>query len=167
MGFDYYTDDRLEGYELACELIRHGATSQQIAENLGVSDKCVYNWRRRIGIGTREQIETYDDPEEMERKLEKLKSYNGIYISGNYIKDKNTKEERLIKLFEEGKNATQISAELGISINTVLRWIKKAGCEQKIEKQPPHACWAAKWCKEWDDFMKSLKRPLRRKVADK
>lgn len=47
MTFDYYTGKRLEGFELACELMRHGASAKQISEKLDISKETAYKWRKK------------------------------------------------------------------------------------------------------------------------
>lgn len=161
MAFEYYTGERLEGYELACDLIIHGASAKQVSSILGVSDKCVYNWRRRLDIGPREQVVSYAEPDEMERKLEKLKEYSGVFTSGKYVKNKEGVTERFKEMVAAGKHSKEISEELGISRTTVSRWRQINGVVPEAEKLPQHGHFYEEWCKEWDDFISRLKRPLR------
>lgn len=170
MTFDYYTGKRLEGFELACELMRHGASAKQISEKLDISKETAYKWRKKIGLAPGEQVETYPDPDEMNRKLELLKGYQGIFGTGPYIENKDEKIKKAKELYEKGYSARKIGRELGVTAKCVIRWLQILGCkefEKKKEKELPKGLWAENWCKEWDDFMKSLKRPLMIKVVDK
>lgn len=165
-----YTGKRLEGYNLACELIRHGASVKQISESMNLTTECIYGWKKRIGMCDKEYVESYSDPDEMQRKLELLKNYKGVFGTGPYIENKEEKMEKVKDMIEKGYSATKISEEMEIHLTTVRRWIKSMGLHydaRKQEKELPKGKWVEAWCKEWDDFMKSLKRPLTIKEVDK
>ena len=170
MSFDYYEGKRKEGFELACELMLHGATARQVSENLGISKECAYKWRKRMMIDSAEQLEECFDSDEMKKKLELLKSYQGIWCTGPYIENKDEKMKKAKELYEKGYSVRRIGRELGVTARAAERWLQTIGCkcvENKKEKELPKGLWVEKWCKEWDEFVGSLKRPLRIKVVDK
>ena len=143
-----------EGKKLAQELIRHGVKDKTIADILGVTKACIFEWRqlvRRTGW-TDADVVGYEEPGELERKLKELENYKGIFSTKDMQEKYRQKQQEAIKLFEQGKTGVQVQEMLHVSYDTVARWRKLAGVvpEKKEKIGIENAAWAIEWRQEWD-----------------
>lgn len=157
----YYGDERDKGYELAIDLLIHGVSKKQIMDVLGISKKLLYSWRRNADIVLIETFERYNTEEEYEKKFRELKKYKDFYTIGARIDNEEEKRLKAKQLFEKGFSNHKVSNIVHISKYTADKWRKEMGFEYIKDKTSYQTdAWVAEWCKEWDDFMKQLKRPL-------
>lgn len=164
----YYGDERDAGYELAIDLLTHGVSKKEIIDMLGISKELLYNWRRTAGVVFLENYEKYDTEKELNSKLEELKKYSGFYKRVGQIDQKEEKKTKAKELFEKGYSIHKVSKMVNISKCTAEKWSQEFGCPYfERQKDISNKVWAVAWCKEWDDFMKRLKRPLRIARVDK
>lgn len=146
-----------EGKELALELMRHGVSDCAIGDILGVEQKTAYNWRKRLReSGWDGTLETYETQGELERKMEELSKYTGLYTKSAIIKRWDKKRELFKNMFEQGMDIKEIAGILNVTAETLHKW--KRG---KINKGQESDEWIPVWRKEWDEFMQRLVRPIR------
>lgn len=148
-----------EGKQLALELLRHGASNAAIAKASGINVRTVYDWRNELRANGWSEPESYHDPNEFQRKLEKLGEYNGLYSQKAKTRRSEMKKELYKELLLQGKSRKEMLEILGVSRPVLRRWdMEFAGEESPAESQ-----WKRDWCNQWDEFMSRLERPIRMK----
>lgn len=143
-----------EGKALAQDLIRHGVANLTIAKILDVSQSCVSQWRYLAKRNGWQEgvIETYEDPEELGRKLKELEKYRGIY-SPEYMQELTKQRmQKAEELFKQGKTIQQVCKALHVSTDTAVRYRKELGITATVQKKklPNKEAWVPEWSKEWD-----------------
>lgn len=84
----------------AVQLYKEGQSSTQISKELGVNNSTVLSWTEKAGV---------------KRTISQAKVLYGDDIP------------KVIDLYKQGKNTTEISKELNLAPSSVARWVKEAG----------------------------------------
>lgn len=123
---------------------------------MGADHKTVWEWRKKtLENGWDGTLEAYENPEELESKLQKLSEYAGLYTRDAFTARWEQKKKLFKIMLSQGIEMKQIAEILGVTEYTLRKWRKGASKEYESE------VWKAEWCQNWDAFMSSLARPIR------